>query len=314
MSFSAHHEPSSGLRQVPRAVPRLGFRPGGAGTGTSWALPCDGRVARCRRREAGAGVRPPGAAENEPGRGRRGADRGQGAGRNRTGVGGVRGWPRPRRNLPATATNATRHRRPRSSCRHRRSCAGREWEANEALRRKATYDARVERIVVHHTATWPSDLDFPAHVRKIYENEIASGYRDIAYHLLIDPNGVIYEGRWARNVEAGETPDGENSRGRSIRGGHARRNNDRTLGFAIIGDYSGVSPTDPGDRVARPRARVEVRAVESRSARADLGARRRRNRDHAADDRRPRRPACHRVPRRTHHRALAASSATAPRQ
>jgi hypothetical protein len=119
-----------------------------------------------------------------------------------------------------------------------------EWKANEALRRKATYDGRIERIVVHHTATWPSDLDFPAHVRKIYENEIASGYRDIAYHLLIDPNGVIYEGRWARNVEAGETPDGENSRGRSIRGGHARSNNDRTLGFAIIGDYSGVSPTD----------------------------------------------------------------------
>ena len=120
-----------------------------------------------------------------------------------------------------------------------------DWGANETLRRQATYDARIERIVVHHTATWPSDLDFPAHVRKIYENEIAGGYRDIAYHLLIDPNGVIYEGRWARDVEAGETPDGESSRGRSIRGGHARRNNARTLGFAIIGDYSGVSPTEP---------------------------------------------------------------------
>jgi hypothetical protein len=114
-----------------------------------------------------------------------------------------------------------------------------QWGANEAIRRGPTaYDATVEKIVIHHTGTHNGVPDWGAQVRQIYEYEIWNGYQDIAYHYLVDPNGVIYEGRWARDFEPGATPDATDTLGRVVHGGHAAGHNARTLGVALLGDYT----------------------------------------------------------------------------
>jgi hypothetical protein len=115
----------------------------------------------------------------------------------------------------------------------------RQWGANEAIRRGPTaYDATVEKIVIHHTGTHNGVPDWAAQVRQIYDYEIWNGYQDIAYHYLVDPNGAIYEGRWARDYSPNETPDATDALGRVVHGGHAAGHNARTLGIALLGDYT----------------------------------------------------------------------------
>jgi hypothetical protein len=119
-----------------------------------------------------------------------------------------------------------------------------EWRADERLRRREIdYDATVEKIVVHHTGTASTERDWPAVVRSIYRNTVARGYRDVPYHWLIDPDGFVYEGRWARRDRPGRLPTGEDSRGRSVRGGHAKGHNERTIGVALLGTFDDHRPT-----------------------------------------------------------------------
>jgi hypothetical protein len=118
-----------------------------------------------------------------------------------------------------------------------------EWGADESRRRGGVkFDNRVEKIVIHHTATSNSARDWAEQVRNIYGNEIAQGYTDLSYHFLVAPTGAIYEGRWAREYPAGHAHDGEDARGRNVLGGHAFDHNHRTIGLALIGDYSTALP------------------------------------------------------------------------
>src|SRR4051812_37501847 len=110
-------------------------------------------------------------------------------------------------------------------------------------RRRIDFDRRVEKIIVHHTGTNSVESDWPAEVRSIYRSAIARGYRDMPYHWLIDPDGVIYEGRWARRMAPGTTPNGEDARGRPVRGGHALGHNERTIGIALLGTFDHHRPT-----------------------------------------------------------------------
>jgi N-acetylmuramoyl-L-alanine amidase len=119
-----------------------------------------------------------------------------------------------------------------------------QWGAQESLRPgPIDYDEVVEKIVLHHTAIDDGSGDWVRQVRDIYVSETGAGYRDIAYHFLVDPNGAIYEGRWAREYPHDMTPDGEDAAGRSVRGGHARGHNPRTLGIAVLGDYTSSEPS-----------------------------------------------------------------------
>jgi hypothetical protein len=118
------------------------------------------------------------------------------------------------------------------------------WAADEGRRGVSEFDEVVEKIVVHHTGIDDGSGNWAGQVRDIYEFETASGYRDIAYHFLVDPTGVIYEGRWARDYPAGVEPDGEDTGGRSVRGGHARGHNPRTIGVALLGDYTAGEPSE----------------------------------------------------------------------
>jgi len=87
----------------------------------------------------------------------------------------------------------------------------------------------VTHIIIHHTATPNTDTDWPARVRQIwYYHTNTKGWGDIGYNYLIDPNGVIYEGR------AG---------GDDVIAGHAYGHNVGTMGVAFLGTFSTVEPT-----------------------------------------------------------------------
>ena len=86
----------------------------------------------------------------------------------------------------------------------------------------------VTHLVVHHTAGSNYSSDWPAVVRSIWSyHTLTQGWGDIGYNYLIDPTGVIYEGR------AG----GENAIG-----AHFSGHNSGTMGVSIMGTYITVSP------------------------------------------------------------------------
>jgi hypothetical protein len=117
-----------------------------------------------------------------------------------------------------------------------------QWGANEGLRRSGQiFDSPVVKIVVHHTGT-PNDItDYPGLCRGILANETSGEYIDIAYNWLIDPNGRIYEGRWAGTYEPGAAHTGERN-GANVRGAHAIYHNSNTIGIALMGTYDSIDP------------------------------------------------------------------------
>jgi hypothetical protein len=117
-----------------------------------------------------------------------------------------------------------------------------QWGANEGLRRSGQeFDTSIAKIVVHHTGTPNEVTDYGALCRGILANETAGEYIDIAYNWLIDPNGNIYEGRWAQDYPAGARHTGERS-GANVRGAHASYHNTRTIGVALMGNYDIAAP------------------------------------------------------------------------
>ncbi|MCL5961363.1 MAG: N-acetylmuramoyl-L-alanine amidase [Chloroflexi bacterium] len=87
----------------------------------------------------------------------------------------------------------------------------------------------VTNIIVHHTATSNSAIDWPAEVRAIwYYHAITNKWGDIGYNFLVDPNGVVYEGR------AG---------GDDVVAGHALQYNWGSMGATFLGDFTSVAPS-----------------------------------------------------------------------
>jgi hypothetical protein len=119
-----------------------------------------------------------------------------------------------------------------------------EWGADESLRRAGpTFDASVTKLVVHHTVT-PSPADDSASwIRQIYREQTSTQWTDIAYHWVVDVNGTVYEGRWARDYPHGTAPNGEDPFGRSVHGGATEGHNTGTIAVAVLGNYMGAPPT-----------------------------------------------------------------------
>lgn len=88
----------------------------------------------------------------------------------------------------------------------------------------------VTHLIVHHTATGNSaaNNDWAAVIRSIWNFHIfTNGWADIGYNYLIDPNGVIYEGR------AG---------GDNVQGAHFSGVNGGTMGISMVGTFTDVTP------------------------------------------------------------------------
>src|SRR5262245_16422074 len=89
----------------------------------------------------------------------------------------------------------------------------------------------VTHLIAHHTAMGVEtpESDWPALVRSIWNFHVFErGWADIGYNYLIDPNGVIYEGR---------------SGGDNVIGAHFSGVNAGTMGVAMLGDFTNATPT-----------------------------------------------------------------------
>lgn len=98
----------------------------------------------------------------------------------------------------------------------------------------------VKKAVVHHTATSNNYSDAAAEIRSIYTyHAVSQGWGDIGYNALIDKNGIIYEGRYGRDLGLG--PDGNPLRealSQGIVAGHALSHNYGSTGIAFLGTHT----------------------------------------------------------------------------
>lgn len=83
-------------------------------------------------------------------------------------------------------------------------------------------------LIVHHSAGTNVANDWAAIVRSIWNFHVnINGWSDIGYNWLVDPNGVVYEGR-----------------GDGIQGAHFCGKNSGTTGICVLGDFTNVEPTE----------------------------------------------------------------------
>jgi uncharacterized protein (TIGR03437 family) len=89
----------------------------------------------------------------------------------------------------------------------------------------------VTHLIVHHTAMGNETpgSDWATIMRSIWNFHVFErGWADIGYNYLIDPNGVIYEGR---------------SGGDNVVGAHFSGVNGGTIGVAMLGTFTSATPT-----------------------------------------------------------------------
>ena len=87
----------------------------------------------------------------------------------------------------------------------------------------------VTHLIVHHSAGSNTSSDWAAVVRSIWDYHVnANGWDDIGYNWLLDPNGVLYEGR-----------------GNDLQGAHFCGYNVGTMGVCMMGTYTSVVPPAP---------------------------------------------------------------------
>lgn len=119
------------------------------------------------------------------------------------------------------------------------------WGADERLRSGRPRYAAVRSVIVHHTVT-PNDYapeEAAGYVRAVYAYHTRSrGYDDIAYNLLVDRFGTVYEGR------AGDFA-------RGVVGSHTAGHNTGALGVALLGNFDTASlPSEAAAALGRTGA------------------------------------------------------------
>ena len=112
-----------------------------------------------------------------------------------------------------------------------------QWGADETIGNHSREFAPLVKAIVHHTAV--DETDPAAQVRAIQRAHVLdNGWFDIGYNFLVDREGRIYEGRWARDYVFGESHTGEDRQGSLVVGAHAESHNPGCVGIAILGDYA----------------------------------------------------------------------------
>jgi len=100
---------------------------------------------------------------------------------------------------------------------------------------------KVTHLIVHHSASANTSNDWGAVVLSFWNFHVnTNGWADIGYNWLVDPNGVLYEGRGG----------GENATG-----AHFCGKNGGTMGVCMIGTYTSTQAS-----VAARKTLVEVLA------------------------------------------------------
>ena len=125
-----------------------------------------------------------------------------------------------------------------------------QWGADESLRNgSATYEPRVRVAFVHHTATSNSYTkdQAAAAVRSIYAYDTNSlGWSDIAYNVLVDKYGQVFEGR-AGGLD------------KDVRSGATGGFNAESWAVSALGNYDTEDPVHGDGRLDLQGDRVEAR-------------------------------------------------------
>lgn len=121
------------------------------------------------------------------------------------------------------------------------------WDADESIRTWEPAFSPVQVVTVHHSAS-PASGDGAAAVRAVYRSHTLSRrWGDIGYHLLIDPEGVLYAGRYTGDGDAAvfaDEPDDEDEAPRCVTGGHVRHYNPGNIGICLLGNFSKDGPSE----------------------------------------------------------------------
>jgi hypothetical protein len=133
----------------------------------------------------------------------------------------------------------------------------RDWGCDESLAKEPDGNriwpvefAPVQKITVHHTASYtPYGADEAAElVRSVYyEHTVDQEFGDIGYHLLIDPDGRVYEGRYSGGTSFpiyDVHPSQAAGAPRAVVAGHTYQYNLGNIGIAMLGDMDGDGCTD----------------------------------------------------------------------
>ncbi len=88
---------------------------------------------------------------------------------------------------------------------------------------------KVTHLIVHHSAGTNTSSNWKGVVASIFDFHVnTNGWQDVGYNWLIDPNGVIYEGRGG---------------GDNVRGAHMCGYNNNTMGVCMLGNFELVEPS-----------------------------------------------------------------------
>lgn len=126
------------------------------------------------------------------------------------------------------------------------------WGADEGLRFSAGAEvwpaeyAPTQALTVHHTAGANNDPDPAGTIRAIYYYQsVTLGWGDIGYHLFIDEQGLVYEGRWsgANPVPAFDTTVSAGVDPGLVVAGHVGGYNTGNLGVCLLGNLTNQGPT-----------------------------------------------------------------------
>lgn len=92
----------------------------------------------------------------------------------------------------------------------------------------------VQHVIIHHAATSNLYTNYYGTIQNIYLHHTqTNGWDDIGYNYLIAPDGTIFQGRDAQNIDS---PD-------NIRGAHMCNKNNYTMAICLLGTYTNVDPT-----------------------------------------------------------------------
>lgn len=102
------------------------------------------------------------------------------------------------------------------------------WGENDCPADSTPTSTIPTHLIVHHSAGFNSSANYKDVVSYYWDFHVnTNGWDDIGYNWLIDPNGVIYEGR-----------------GSGVQASHFSCMNTYTLGICLIGNFETQDPTD----------------------------------------------------------------------
>lgn len=117
------------------------------------------------------------------------------------------------------------------------------WGADESITTWGPDFREAEVLTVHHSVT-PAGWDTAATMRAFHRyHTINNGWGDIGYQLVIDPAGVVYQGRVSGLLPVFQSPPIPGIRPQAVVGAHVGGNNSGNIGVCLMGDFTGAMPS-----------------------------------------------------------------------